>query len=460
MNADNMTLNDFIEFAEIYPYSQDRYILEKMFMELDLIKLHIESYQFLLESDDVTLNQMDVIMVESGINDKSAMTESLFLEKGLGIFSGIQKILSLVGKAITSFFRKIGNLFSGKSKELEELRKRNTEQAKLIENVELFNNVTGAESKVKEAASDANEALSDIKRLSNKVASQLDKAIGGGGSRVLPIAGVDQNNAIRVILSAAVKASNSDIDQASVEFYNTICQDEYEVEGLAIIANLESLISDVSNVIDLTHGDGECDIYYNSAKLLKAMGTQYQQNVNSAVSKIEESVRKNKRFILSSDVIAKKLEAAEKLNETFMRVIKATDIGDVDTARPIRNFGNSFITNDANQKNNSLKAVNDAKGRVKKDDDLSKNTKVFGLVSVRDHIGTSINKMDFLSKFDVYLKCTNEVAVKFQSAISEMIKALTTHMQLRELVVKTHQEITDKIDIIIDSDNKSKKSKK
>jgi len=207
MDYENMTLKDFIEFTEIYEYSQDHYLMEKMFMEMNLIKLHLESYQFLLESSDVSLSQLDVLMVESGVNDKSLYTEQLFIEKGNAISNGVKKMFNMVGKAISSLFRGVGKTFSSKNKQIAELEARNQKQAQVIQDVAILADAAGARKKAEDVADAANEAAGAMKQQLERIIEHFNNNIGGGGAKILPIAGIDHESAIRVILEFANKQS-------------------------------------------------------------------------------------------------------------------------------------------------------------------------------------------------------------------------------------------------------------
>lgn len=314
MDYENMTLKDFIEFADIYDYTHDRYVMEKMFMEMNLMKLHLESYEFLLESNNISLSQLDVLMVESGINDKSMDTEQLFIEKGNAIANGVKKMFNMVGKAISSLFRGVGKTFTSKNKQIAELEERNEKQAQALQDVAILADAAGARKKAEDVAEAANDAAGAMKQQLERIIEHFNNNIGGGGAKILPIAGVDHESAIRVVLEFANKQSGSVLSNPQINIYEAICQKEYEVEGLAMIANIENIIDNISDVIDMKE-DTASGVAYNSAKKMQMMGPKYIDRINKICQEIEASTKKNAKFKLSEESIKRRLKLLTSLTE-------------------------------------------------------------------------------------------------------------------------------------------------
>lgn len=454
MDYENMTLKDFIEFAEIYEYSQDHYLMEKMFMEMNLIKLHLESYQFLLESSDVSLSQLDVLMVESGINDKSLYTEQLFIEKGNAIANGVKKMFNMVGKAISSLFRGVGKTFSSKNNQIAELEARNQKQAQVIQDVAILADAAGARKKVEDVADAANDAASAMKQQLERIIEHFNNNIGGGGAKILPIAGIDHESAIRVILEFANKQSGSVLTNPQINIYDAICQKEYEVEGLAMIANIENIIDEISDVIDISE-ENASGVAYNSAKLLQKMGPKYIDRINKICNNIEASTKKNTKFKMSDESIKKKLEAAEKLNRIFSELADFTDVGEMVMGNPINNLINRFGKDTPEQARKASEAGNNAAMRAKNDPDMKFKPQMKNVNGARELVAHNIKKADFLKNYPAYLNVLNKLAVKLQSAAAEMSKALTAHINFRNAVIKAHAELTNSVDKVISASKKS-----
>ena len=456
MEYENMTLKDFIDYAEIYEYSQDHYMIEKMFMEMNLIKLHLESYQFLLESNDISLSQMDVLMVESGINDKSLYTERLFIEKGNAIVNGIEKMFKMVGKAISSLFRSTKKVFSGKNKKIEELEKKNQKQAEILQDVALLADIGGARQKAADVVEVADDAANAMKQQLEKILKHLDANIGGGGAKILPIAGVDHESAIRVVLEFANNQSGSVLSNPQLDIYSAICQREYEVEGLAMIANIENIIDEISDVIDVSE-DTASGIAYNSAKLLQKMGPKYIDKINKICNEIETSTKRNAKFKLSEEILSKKLAAADKLNKLFSELADFTDVGEMVMANPINNFINRMGKDTPEQVRKSSEAGNNAAMRAKNDPDMKFKPQLKNVNGARGLASHTIKKSEFLRNYPAYLNVLNKLAVKLQSAAAEMSKAITAHMNFRNAVIKAHEEISNSVDKAIASSKKNDK---
>lgn len=455
MDYENMTLKDFIEFAEIYPYTQDRYLMEKMFMEMNLIQLHLESYQFLLESNDISLSQIDVLMVESGINDQSMDTEQMFIEKGNSIANGIKKMFHMVGKAIASLFRGTDKTFTSKNKQIAELEAKNARQAQALEDVAMLANAAGARQKAEEVAEVANDAASAMKQQIERIIEHFNNNIGGGGAKILPIAGVDHESAIRVILEFANKQSGSLMSASQMNIYDTLCQKEYEVEGLSMIANIENIIDDISDIIDLKE-DTASGVAYNSAKKMQMMGPKYIDRINRICNDIEASTKKNSKFKLSEESIKKKVAAADKLNKIFSELADFTDVGEVVMGNPVNNFLNRIGKDTAEQARKASEAGNNAAMRAKQDPDMKFKPQMKNVNGAREIVTHSIKKADFLKNYPAYLNVLNKLAVKLQSAAAEMSKALTAHINFRNAVIKAHAELTNSVDKVISSSKSDK----
>lgn len=457
MDEKNMTLREFIEFADVYPYTQDHYVMEKMFMEMELIKMHLESYEFLLNESTVSLGQLSVMMVESGINDQSYFTEQLFMEKGLNIFAGVQKMFMMIGKAITALFRKIRDAFSGGNKKIEELEKRNEEQVKLLEDLKLLNDVSGVGRNARETLTEAQYAAERSKEQLDHIIDHIDRFVGGGGPKVLPVVSSNDNNALKVIIDTTVKMSKkAEVSSASLAMYLTFMKGEYEVEGMAFIESLETLTNKISSVIDLSHDmEDRADIAYQSAKKLHRMGSKYAEAASSVRDEIEASCKLNKRFKLSPESTQKKMETAVKLNEVFSKLSEWTDIGVVNKSNVIKNLVGRVLMNDDDQGVASDRADNHAHVAIKSDPEMKGKLRSISVGSARTVAAKSIDKNKFLAQYSIYLKTINELAVTLQAATSESAKILSEHMKIRAEVIKTHSEISDGIDKIIEEAKKA-----
>lgn len=457
MNENNMTLREFIEFADVYPYTQDHYVMEKMFMEMELMKMHLDSYEFLLNESSVSLDQLSVMMVESGINDQSYFTEQLFMEKGLNIFNGIKKMFMMIGKAITALFRKVRDAFSGGNKKIEELEKRNQEQIKLLEDLKLINDVSGVGRNARETVSEAQHAAERSKEQIDHIIDHIDRFVGGGGPKVVPVVSGNDNNSLKVIIDTTLKmAGNVEVSSASLAMYLTFMKAEYEVEGMAFIENLETLTEKISSVIDLSHDmDDRADVAYQSAKKLHRLGSKYAEAASTVRDEIEASCKLNKRFKLSPETTQKKMDTAVKLNGVFSKLAEWTDIGVVNKSNVVKNLVGRVLMNDDNQGVASDRADNHAHVAIKSDPEMKGKLRSLSVGSTRTVAANSIDKSKFLAQYSIYLKTINELAVTLQAATSETAKILSEHIKLRAEVIKTHSEISDGIDKIIEETKKA-----
>lgn len=455
MDETNMTLQDFIEFADIYPYTQDHYVMEKMFMELDLISMHLESYEFLLNEDNVTLGQLSVMMVEAGINDQSYITEQLFMEQGFNIFNGIQKMFKMIGKAIMAVCRKVRDAFSGGNKRIEALEKKNQEQAKLLEDIKLLNDISGAGKNAREMSSDLEYALERTRGQFSNIVDHVDKHVGGGGPKAIPVVGDGGDNSLKVIIDTVSKISGKDVPQSATALYLTFLQKEYDVEGIAFIETLETLPERISPIIDLSKGmDDITSIAYNSAKKLDTYGRDVGEKARKVHRDLEKSLQTTKRYKISETTLQKKLDTSVKLNEVFSDLADWTDIGVVNKNNPLADVLGHLFTNDSKQGVAYHDVSNQIKRDIKADPDMKLKLPRLNMGSARDAGKATYDKTKFRYWVTSYLKIINELAVSLQTATAETTKILSEHMALRSEIIKAHTEITKDIDTIIEETKK------
>ena len=449
MEYNNMTLKDFIEFADIYEYTKDRYDMERILMEMQLISMHIKSYDYLLEHDEVTLNQLDVFMVESGINDKSDMTYQLYIEKSLSFNEGISKLFNMIGKAIASLFKKIQKIFIKENTEVAKLEEINNRQQQQLSDLALLVGATGANNKVQDAINDIDQVASAAHDQLNNIVTHLDKFVGGGGAVCVPVSQIDDKNAIKVITKFTASVTGSKVDDKIIDIYTAFCQKEYEVEGIALIDTLEKITEQISDVIDLSNDKDTSAIAYNSAKKLQLMGPKYIDKINSIKDSIEKSYRTNKRYKLSAEILDAKVATANKLYDIFSKLASYSNIGDVNRANGLKNLFNRLILDNDEQSKNSAEAENNAKIRADKDDDMKFKIMKPTAANGRKMVGKVIKKQEFLNNYPVYLNALHKLAVTLQSATAEMTKALNAHIKMREEVISCHENITGQVDNII-----------
>lgn len=285
MDETNMTLGDFVEYAEVYPYSQDRFYIEKTMMELKLLELHLESYNFILQND-VSLDQLDVLMVESGANDMSVMTEELYMEKANSIINGIKKILNIVKKALTTLFRKSKKIFNTTLKD-------DSVKMKVIE--DLANDIKNKKITKDNITEDCKDKMAEILINFEKDyhAFSTEK-----GSKILVTNGISKDDPVSIILNFAANISGGISKNTCGCMAKLSSGKEYDVTGPRILNDFEKIVGLISNI--------PTDINYKDDILSK---------LNELNKEIKASVRSNASFkILNDEEWQSKIDAAEKLN--------------------------------------------------------------------------------------------------------------------------------------------------
>lgn len=280
MDVKNMTLRDFLEYAELYPYTEDRYMLEKALMELNLIEMHIESYNF-ITNNDLNGEQLDTLMVESGINDKSHYEIQLYTEKANIIVKSLKKLIDLIVKAIRTSMGSFAKMCNVKIETLSKNINKEEEILKAIENGSLD---------LKKLPDDI---LNNIISVHNNFAEEYKKYYESDGALKI-IIGVSKDNNIFKI----EKDINSNLNSKILETMVTLCANEFTVNGLKFIANFESFVDEFKNVIEQfnnikdDHDTNIKNIAASISKLRKDLSAQCRSN---ASFKINEEVFKVKQ---------------------------------------------------------------------------------------------------------------------------------------------------------------------
>lgn len=293
MDETNMTLGDFIEYAEVYPYSQDRYYIEKSMMELRLLELHLESYNFILQNN-VSLDQLDVLMVESGANDMSVVTEELYMEKVNSIINGINKILNMVKKALKTLFHKSKKIFDTALKD-------DGVKMKVIE--DLANNINNNKITKNNITEDIREEILGI--LSNFEKEYHSFSI-EKGSKILVSSGISKDNPVFIILNFAANASGGISKNTCGCMAKLSSGKEYDVTGPRILNDYEKIVDLIINLPKDT--DNKDQILSKLNELNKELKVSIKSNASFKIPNNEEWQSKidatNKLNILN-DIINK-----------------------------------------------------------------------------------------------------------------------------------------------------------
>lgn len=433
------TIKDYIEWADVYPISQERFMMEKTFMEMDLINLHLEAYDQILEHN-MTVNQLDMLMVEAGPNGRSDDVEALYMEKVGGIVGGIQKICRAIGKAIAAFFRKVHTLFVGKKKDSE----KTTEEAKdlnaqLQEGLQAVKSGENAE-QIQGAMQQGAEILGQLAERGADMAARADAMLGGGGCKVVP--NINSDNPLMVLNKTVIEQAGSKVNEKILTSQLTLCQNEYEVEGLAIIAEIENLVEMLNELLDIKGGDElATDVVWNSyVKLMTKFGPtgayERYQNMTDRIVALSDS-RQTKKFTMSDEALAKKREAAEKLNTLMGAIANLADIGPEGHAT-FMDIGDAKIQKNIPQANKREMNMHDFDTRYRRDKELFANRNIVARPGAK-----FLNKGNYAVEYSKFLRYIYNLAVAIQQATNAVIKALTEHMNARNAAIARQRQLVE-----------------
>lgn len=292
MDETNMTLGDFVEYAEIYPYSQDRFYIEKTMMELKLIELHLESYNFII-GNDLSLDQLDVMMVESGPNDMSIKTEEIYTEKVNSVINGIRKILNIVRRSLKTLFSKSKKIFTATVKE---------DSIKMQTIKELSNSISNNEI-VKDKIT--NEYIEKISAIFSDFEKQYHSFSTEKGSKILVSNGISRDDSVFNILNFAANTAGGITKNNCACMAKLSSGNEYDVIGPKILNEFERLTNSITTLsIDMK----------DTKKLISKL--------NEIDKEIKALTRSNTSFkIYNEDEWDSKLNAVKNLDqlEEFMK---------------------------------------------------------------------------------------------------------------------------------------------
>lgn len=105
---DNMSVREYMEYAQVYPYTKDAFQFEQAISRANLLATYLECYNDLLESDNISPVILEQLIVES-VDDIKYIdkVEAAFIEAA-GTSGGIvAKLCQWLGNFFTSAFRKI-----------------------------------------------------------------------------------------------------------------------------------------------------------------------------------------------------------------------------------------------------------------------------------------------------------------------------------------------------------------
>ena len=100
-----MTIREYLEYADIYPYSKERFDLQKEIMQLDLAEIQLESYDF-MNSNKFTIHQVSHLMTESTSIDMYNQLEAMYTEGVSDVIAKIISILKRIAIAIKNYIKK------------------------------------------------------------------------------------------------------------------------------------------------------------------------------------------------------------------------------------------------------------------------------------------------------------------------------------------------------------------
>ena len=449
MDDRTLTLDEFVQYAEIYPFTKDNYLMEKSLMELSLVRIHIESYD-LYEVADLSLQQQDVLLVECGLADESEYVEQVFIEKADGILGKIKGMFSRIARSIASMFRRIGDVFTGSNAEIDRLNEINATKNSNLGNVirsqiqsadqEMVNDATA---RISDLISSTDNSALDLTKNLNSLANSISSIIGGGGAHAIPIS-VPSNSSINMMITEISKEKGVQIDKQTMGIYNALLQPEYQVTAPTIIADLETIIEHASKLISFSSEDDDYENAYQSAKLIHRLGTKANTEINNLRKEIQSACSTTKVFTLNREMIDSKMKAAEKLAKAVDGMVDITNVGDVDRSSPIMNVLQRMGTSTEQQRRHAMDARNHAAQAVKKDQDMKFHPSISPYISKNRNAAVgAIKKAEFLNMYTLYMNQLNQVAVNLQTAMAMVIKIMTEHIDLRNKAIKTYGDATD-----------------
>lgn len=463
MDPNNMTLQQFVEYADVYEYTQDHFDMERMFMELTLINMHLEAYDFLQETANITLGQIESLMVESGTSDRSYYTEGVFFEEGNKITEGIKKIFSTIGKAIAAFFRKLASIFSGGDKKVEESKSKIKEidikQAiangvqDVIDNKMKTDQINGdleqGQAMVHELVGRAQGMMADFHR----VFDRADAMMGGGGIKVETEKIDGDDNILEAIvqkfpnIDEIRQVLGAETDQAAT-YIMTVIKPEYNINTIAFIARMEEAVEKINSLLSVEGDLGSTDHYNSFWKIMQKYGPNGMfERIGSLKNEIVAMSKRNETMTISAQILQQKLASAEKLAAAFEKLATTADIGPADLTTPLGMVGDKLQQGDA-QVTNREQIMNDFKGRYDRDKGLYADRGAIAKPLVQKGakiMNWNTNRVEYMK----YLRSVYELSTTMQSICRDVIKLLTDHINSRNNAIAMVNKHVNEINAIV-----------
>ena len=456
-----MTLREYLEYTEVYEYSQENYDINKEIMELDLISMHMESYNF-IQNNRFSINQMNQLMIESTDNKQIEEIERMYVEKSEGVLSKIGAIFKKIGSAIVSFFKKIGNWFTGNSDHLDELEKENKELRKEIEEIEKrVNKIDDKKSDKKSKKLPNSEDNEDIEHDLQRAEILDPKSYKDRCEKAYPIikASIREafnkihdielhaNGAIMMpVLDDSVRSEKGEISnmveklnrpgypqfeqnsetERLCKLCDVIVQYPQKINTPAIIPHFSDMMKNIRNVLSLKGDNAEKFTYQYMMRIHESNGKSFA-NFSNKIQKLREGIDKALHTVgpkkFNKEELTKISAQADEFNKLMNEIYNHTNL---DTESDTYSAKIDTIERDINK-------------RMEGDSTYDKNK--FNKNKTNKRLKADDNKKEFLRQYPMYMKDLNNLAKTLMDMSNLVIKSISNYKAIREIIEKTAKDI-------------------
>ena len=126
-----ITIGEFLKECEAHPYSRERYEIVKESIEIDLMSLYLENYEYIKECKEYDEEIHESVMFTEATEGKESVKidDSKINEAKEGFFKRIWRLIVRIFKKILASFNAMGTFFS------RMIKKRDSDVNKVIENI-------------------------------------------------------------------------------------------------------------------------------------------------------------------------------------------------------------------------------------------------------------------------------------------------------------------------------------
>ena len=463
----SVSLEQFVEYKDIYEYSKDYLDFHRALYEIDLMGKYIEAHDYIQEMKNLSFGQIKSLMVESNLYYQAPALEEAYTEKVGSILGKVAEFFIWIGNAIVNLFRRVVGFFTGSNKQAQV----NQERIEMAKTVLTGMGIVGAGGV---AAWAAHKAYKGAGRMGGKAEDLLDggnEVLGQTGELVSTVRGsfleilaplknflgvgmrwpvklskdsgtittLDQTLEEVLKLEQETRAQLQTVEALSSVSYTVMAPSSIkrlneinEVIGKALMINPETVAGAASNV---GRREAAVEVAFKAFERHFNSPQGYLNKFVSIKKNIEDIHNLREPFEVSEASLTKALGEAELLNDVMSIMASYLDVGAESKNDPaVKKFVRFFKPSafrDPEQAMTRDAMIDDANDRIKD------STRVKGGLPIVS------SRSKFLRHYPAFISALHSLAQALQVIVADMIKGIGEHMKLRKQAQEAQSKLID-----------------